>query len=91
VLGLAPACGSFSGHDPVEQSHRIMALCAFLKPRFRVIFFFCAASAPVNGWPTLALELATSGAWNVYNSLVCSVLRSKSRVIAGKIKKLNRY
>jgi hypothetical protein len=87
VLGLAPACGSFSGHDPVEQSHRIMALCAFLKPRFRVIFFFCAASAPVNGWPTLALELATSGAWNVYNSLVLQFITQQIACNRGKNKK----
>ena len=57
-----------------------------LKPA-RAISFFRAASAPVNGWPTLTLEPAASGAWNADNSLVCSELRSKWRVIAGKIKK----
>jgi hypothetical protein len=41
----------------------------------------------VNGWPTLALEPAASGAWNADNSLVCSELRRKLHVIAGKIKK----
>jgi hypothetical protein len=67
-----------------------MALCAFLKLRSRAISFFCAASAPVDGWPTLALEPAASGPWNVDNSLACSELRHKLSVIAEKIKKLNR-
>jgi hypothetical protein len=66
-----------------------------LKPALAEFPFFRAASAPENGWPTLALEPAASGAWNADNSLVCSELRRKLRVIAGKIKKfltvINRY
>jgi hypothetical protein len=61
--------------------------------------FICAESLCCLGsgeWnPTLALEPAAFGAWNADNSLVCSELRRKWRVIAEKIKKsltvINRY
>jgi len=56
--------------------------------RFRAISFFRVASAPVNGWPTLAREPAASGAWNADNSLVCSELRVICVQSRGKIKKI---
>jgi hypothetical protein len=41
-----------------------------------------------EGNPTLVLEPAAFGAWNVYNILDCSDLRNKRRAVAGKIKKI---